>query len=45
MAASLLALLDNPRVPRPAIRRTARELTQLRARVHAELSAAEEPRS
>jgi hypothetical protein len=39
-AASLLALLDAPRVPRPTIRRTGRDLTQLRARLHAQLCAA-----
>jgi hypothetical protein len=37
----MLTLLENPRVPQPAIRRTARDLEQVRARLHAELSAAE----
>jgi hypothetical protein len=45
-AASLLAALDAPRVPRPTIRRRAQDLTDLRARLHAELSAeATRPRS
>jgi hypothetical protein len=41
MASGMLTLLENPRVPQPAIRRTARDLEQVRARLHAELSAAE----
>jgi hypothetical protein len=45
MAASLLALLENPRVRQPAIRRTERDLAQVRARLYAGLSAAEHGRT